>query len=366
MRVKPILFISPLPPPHGGIATWTQKIVQYGLPAGHPYNLIDSRLRGNRRIFDDTPLLSVTEFWRNLKISFSLAYHLIFKRPRLIHVNSAISTVGVFRDLMCVSFAKFLRIPAIVQYHGNLPDFNQRRFLGLSGKALNKLIRKADINIVTNQNSYAALLARADEVDVAKPHEHKITFLPNFIEDYFFAENVSRNLTAQIRAIFVGGITRAKGCAELFACAKHLPDISFHIFGKMHDDMADEPLPANVTLLGEVPHQTLIKQLPNYHFLIFPSYTEGFPLTVLEAMTFGLPVVATKVGAIPQMIDEGKGGLLCEPRQTEGLIAAVKQLLADPKQMEVMGAYNRHKSFLTYRYSKVIKDLMQLYDTIGS
>lgn len=363
MHIKPILYISPLPPPNGGIATWTQKISQYGLPASHPFTIIDTRIRGKRNIFDDAKF-SLREVWRNITIFFALIYHLLQKSPRLIHLNSSLSPLGIMRDLLCAFLAKWTRTPLIVHYHGNIPDFNRQRFYGLSGTLLNALMRLATMNIVTNEASL---------IHAQNNAQAKFIMLPNFIEDHIFAENkqTPQQLrgdreapSLHYRALFAGGITRAKGCQELIAAAKDFPTIEFHLFGKMHADMASISLPTNVIMQGEIAHDTLISIMPDYHFLLFPSYTEGFPLTVLEAMAIGLPVIATSVGAITQMIDEGKGGFLCPPRDSKALVHAIASLTSEPQLLTTMGNYNRDKCFEQYRYSKVIKDLMQIYNQI--
>lgn len=363
MHTKPILYISPLPPPHGGIATWTQKIILYGLPASHPFTLIDTKIRGHQRNIFDAATFSFIEIWRNVTILFALFYQLIRKRPRLIHINTSLSTLGIMRDLACALIAKISRLPIIVHYHGNIPDFNGKRFYGLSGASLNALLRIATINIVTNELSLTHLQNKIKTNDALS----KLMLLPNFIEDHLFAKNTSKPncLTTNYRALFIGGITRSKGCHELIAAAQTFANIEFHLYGKMHADMSAIDLPSNIILHGEIAHSELLNHMPQYHFLLFPSHTEGFPLTVLEAMALGLPVIATRVGAIPQMIDDGKGGFLCAPHDSEALCHAIRQLTSQPQLLATLGNYNRNKSFECYRYSKVIKDFMQLYNKIG-
>jgi hypothetical protein len=140
MQTKPILFISPLPPPQGGIAVWTQKIITEGLPDNTPVTLVDTRIRGKRNIFDPA-FFSSAEMFRTMRIYFLLLYQLIIHRPQLIHLSCALSSAGVFRDAMCVMLAKIFRIPVITHYHGNMHDFNVARFGGRSGKVLNWLMR---------------------------------------------------------------------------------------------------------------------------------------------------------------------------------------------------------------------------------
>jgi glycosyltransferase involved in cell wall biosynthesis len=108
----------------------------------------------------------------------------------------------------------------------------------------------------------------------------------------------------------------------------------------------------------------LLKEMAQSDFLIFPSYSEGFPLTVLEAMSLSLPVIATSVGALPEMVTEEEGGYLIPPRSADALISAIEKLIAHPEKMIAMGEFNKKKSFAQYRYSVVITQLLTIYNDI--
>lgn len=363
MRTKPILLISPLPPPHGGIATWTKTILNYGMPDGSPITLVDTRIRGERNIFDKASF-TFAEIVRTVKVFSALIYQLITNRPRVMHLSCSLSPVGIFRDMSCARLAKLFRVPVISHYHGNVPDFRGQRFHGGSEWGLRALMQIAKINIVENQPSLAAA------TQLIKKHDaNTLVLLPNFIEDELFTR-VARTREAapkRMRAIFAGGITRAKGCGELLETAKQLPDIDFHLFGKIHADMhqACQQAPSNLILHGAVNHEVLLKEMHESDFLLFPSYTEGFPLTVLEAMSLGLPVIASNVGALPEMIDQGKGGFLVAPRDVPSLVNAIQTLTADTTLLSAMGHYNKQKSFNHYRYSIVMATLVNLYNQLS-
>jgi glycosyltransferase involved in cell wall biosynthesis len=96
---------------------------------------------------------------------------------------------------------------------------------------------------------------------------------------------------------------------------------------------------------------------------VFPSYHEGFPLSVLEAMVMGLPVLATRVGALPEIVDEGKGGWLVDTGDVEA-IAAIISAIENRKQLLAMGLYNRIKVHQNYRFSIVAARVKQIYDVL--
>lgn len=355
-RKKPILLLSPLPPPQGGIAVWTKKIVECGLPDGSMLQLVDTRIRSGRNIFDQATL-SIAEIKRTLRIVGLLIFYIFSKKPSIIHINCSLSSIGVFRDWFCATIAKIFKIPVIVHFHGNLHDFQSSRFRGLSQYTLSSLIKMAEINIVINKlslNKFQAMYAK------------QVRLLPNFIEEPLFNSVTKFFNKPRLRAIFAGGITKAKGCKEIFYLAQQLPEIDFYLFGKMHADMMDldSNLPMNIFLQGEVPHSYLLNELQKSDFLLFPSYTEGFPLTVLEAMAVGLPVISTRVGAIPEMIVEKEGGILVEPGDVSGLMNAIKMISKDQPLRLAMGDFNKKYSFENYRYSVVINQLIKIYDEV--
>jgi glycosyltransferase involved in cell wall biosynthesis len=102
-------------------------------------------------------------------------------------------------------------------------------------------------------------------------------------------------------------------------------------------------------------------------FFIMPSFTEGTPLSIIEAMSMKLPVIASKVGGIPELIYEGETGLLVNPGKPDEIAAAVLNLLKDPKTRKEMGVRSREaakKKFSLERcvrgHEKLYKELMNL------
>jgi glycosyltransferase involved in cell wall biosynthesis len=105
---------------------------------------------------------------------------------------------------------------------------------------------------------------------------------------------------------------------------------------KAIEDMVKEyGLQSNVVLAGQQ------SDMPGVYaamdIFVLPSLNEGLPMTILEAMAASRPVVATRVGAIPSVIQDGENGLLVDPRDTDGLRNAIASLLSDPNLCRRMG-----------------------------
>ncbi len=106
----------------------------------------------------------------------------------------------------------------------------------------------------------------------------------------------------------------------------------------------EKDLSQNVFLIGRVPHP--IHYLPGFDVFVLPSVKEGFPWSVLEAMSAKVPVIATRVGAIPEMIESEHSGVIVEPRHPEQIAQALEQLLPDDSRRQAM-AIEAHQRLIS-------------------
>lgn len=126
--------------------------------------------------------------------------------------------------------------------------------------------------------------------------------------------------------------------------------------------IADLGLERTVTLLG--PRSDVADLLACCDIGICSSHREGTPLTILEYMDAGLPVVATRVGGIPEMIEDGVHGLLVEPRDPEGLALAVAKLLGDRRRAAEMGRRGRQRRRTEFDIDAMVRRVEKLYEDL--
>lgn len=142
-----------------------------------------------------------------------------------------------------------------------------------------------------------------------------------------------------IVAVYAGGLVESKGISDLAAACEPLLNehANFHLacVGDGPSRSALAELSARVArneavfLSGHVAPDEVPRYLQGADFLVLPSHSEGMPQVVLEAMDCGLPVVATRVGGVPEAVIDGRTGLLVEARNVEQLRGAIERMIVD-------------------------------------
>lgn len=97
-----------------------------------------------------------------------------------------------------------------------------------------------------------------------------------------------------------------------------------------------------------------------------PSWTEGLPMSLLEAMAHGRPVVATPVGGTPEVVADGETGLLVPPRDPAALAAALRRLVDDPELRRRLGEAGRQRVAERFTASAMEETILELYDEVAS
>jgi glycosyltransferase involved in cell wall biosynthesis len=118
----------------------------------------------------------------------------------------------------------------------------------------------------------------------------------------------------------------------------------------------------SVVFTGYVPEAEKSDHFNLADIFFFPSAMEGFGLTVAEAMSSGLPVVASDRGAIPELVADGQGGFVCDPARPEGFVERLTLLLGDRALREKFGAANRERVERLFRWERCVEETRRVYE----
>ncbi|HEY9769103.1 MAG TPA: glycosyltransferase family 4 protein [Coleofasciculaceae cyanobacterium] len=124
-------------------------------------------------------------------------------------------------------------------------------------------------------------------------------------------------------------------------------------------------LASQVIFTGSLAQPELLPYYQNADVLINPSLSEAFGMTLVEAMATQTPVIATKIGGMPEIVDDRVNGLLVEPANPQALADAAVELIADPDRAREMGKAGRKKVLQRYCWSQIAESLVDCYADIG-
>jgi glycosyltransferase involved in cell wall biosynthesis len=157
--------------------------------------------------------------------------------------------------------------------------------------------------------------------------------------------------------LYAGRLSPEKGIAELVEATRGMRLVV----------AGDGPLRELVPdALGFVAHDELERLYDRAAVVVLPSHREGLPLCVLEAMAHGRPVVATAVGGIPQLVEDGRTGFLVQPGDAEGLRAALERLLADAELRRTMGRAARVRVRRLCSWERVTDATLAAYEAVAA
>jgi glycosyltransferase involved in cell wall biosynthesis len=343
-----ILLISPLPPPAGGIATWTKQYMKWIKENGFNIDIVNTAVIGKRANRIASKMNWNEEMNRTRKILVELNRQIRVFNPNVVHLNTACGRLGIFRDYICARIVKKNNIRLIVHYRCNIED--QIGTNSVQKLILKKLANLANVNIILNNSSKLYL----DKISSIKS-----IFIPNFIEKSYLLD-FPKTITEDVKRIsFVGHVQKFKGVYEIIETAKFFPDIEFKLVGPVAKDVARLDLPPNIHLLGVMCKEEIRKVLRNSDVFLFPSYTEGFANALLEAMSLGVPIITTPVGANKDMIEEF-GGIIVkvgDVKEISDAILKIKSLVL----RNGISTWNINKVKNNYTIESVMSQLIDLY-----
>jgi len=184
---------------------------------------------------------------------------------------------------------------------------------------------------------------------------------PNSMEDP--GEELLKSARPEHRAIYVGRLSPEKGLKTLLEAWQTI-DYSLVLVGDGPERAGLQSVaPASVSFAGPLEHIKALRMILDSSFVVFPSACyEGFPRAVLEAMAYRKAVVASNLGGRPEMVDDGKTGLLFESGNPHDLRQKVLRLIERREECVQLGQRARERYLQEYTPEQNYKQLMNIYE----
>jgi glycosyltransferase involved in cell wall biosynthesis len=296
-------------------------------------------------------------------LALQLTRLLITFNPDIVHIRSSAS-LGLIRDLVLITLARLARSEVHLSLHfGRIPDLARRS--NWEWRLLLLACTMTGHAEVLDRRSAAVLQQACRSCEVAET----VNGISCRWVDSIVGPCPRTNTEQQRpRLVFVGNVLAAKGVAELVRACARIDDIEFdlELIGPVGYEMKRElqalAAPRKdgrwLSFAGSVSREAAVEKIASADVFVLPSYSEGFPVSLLEAMACGVAVVATEVGAIPEIlagVEGERAGIIVPPRDCESLALALKQLLADPLARAELGSAARRKCEAEYDIVSVAK-----------
>ena len=363
--VNKVLLCSPYKGAVGGIQRWTNNIFKYYNECRDVSGLeIDIySLSRKKNILSGTSVfmrfaLGIFEY-PSLIIGFIKEVRK--KKYNIIHITSSAS-ISLIKDFVMLKIAKRKGIKTVIHFHfGRIPELVTKR--NWEYKLLHRVIKLADVTIVIDEKSYCVLKNEGCKTIrlLANP-------LTPVVQQIIEANpDIERN---KRKILFAGHVVVTKGVFELIETCKGIDNVEVKLIGPITNEIRlkiQEVYGTNnswLTIAGEQDYETTIKEMLSAGIFVLPTYTEGFPNVILEAMACGCPIIASSVGAIPEMLDVKNVknyGICIESRNHSQLSSAINKMLTNLKFAQECGENARERVNAMYSMPTVWDQMSNMW-----
>lgn len=198
--------------------------------------------------------------------------------------------------------------------------------------------------------------------------EKKIVVKPHFVK----CGEIKPSYEFDNCAVYMGRLSREKGLFTLLGAWKKIFGITLKIIGEgpirneLENFVIQEKI-SNVEFLGYIGGPKRFETLKKAMFMVFPSeWYENFPYAIVESFACGVPVIASRIGGMEELIEEGQNGLLFGPGNIEDLRKKILYFIENPKLIIPMRRYARETAEKKYSSEIGYRNLMQIYDRVLS
>ncbi len=357
-----ILLISPKDGIVGGIAIWTKNILSHLEKRGDiDIQLNDFSRKTTGQMFQNSLKKWIFAIKDYLKLTFYAKSDIKKTDATKVHICTSASFLLV-KDVILIRACRRKKLQSIIHFHfGRIPDLSQAK--NWEWRLIRKVCTLADKVIVMDKKSHDTLL-----------HEgfKNIFLLPNPISNK--ANDIIESINSvkkENSLLFAGHCIPTKGVFELIEACKNISNINLTMIGAISPQMkqklfsiAGENADRWLDIKGQVAYEDTLSYMRSSSVFVLPTYTEGFPNVILESMACGCCIIASAVGAIPEMLEEVDSrhyGVLIEPKNSVILQKAIENTISNPELIFECGKNAMERVHNRYSIQTVCNQLIEIW-----
>lgn len=287
------------------------------------------------------------------------------RKIKIIHVNAA-SDASFWRKRIFINIGKLFKKKIVYHNHGG----GFRRFHSEHPRQVEHTIAKADCVIALSE-SWRAFFS--NELGCRRVEVINNPVSPPIAVSSPTDSSANDLIVPPMRLLYLGAVTEKKGIYDLLEVladnrAAYSGVIELLIGGngevdKLQRMIVDKHLKNIVKFQGWVDGEKKTRLLQQADVYILPSYYEGLPVSILEAMAYGKPVISTRVGGIPEIVKDNENGILAEPGDKGALKGAIDRMIESDEMRKSMGERGR-EMVKPYYIAEVAAALRTLYSSL--
>ncbi len=372
----------------GGVSIYVRTLKKLLLDRGYDVKVLSSDIysKGDYPFYDylfkgfkEESLARVVLYIFNPFSYFKLKKIIRDYKPDIIHLNNVLSQAS---PSICPLLNK---VPSVMTIHGfslicpfNKIDYMKKICNKKFGKQCYHCLNKKYPYFLIKHNLYKYFFKKLDKFVTVSNYLKKefkkegfdnIVTLHNKIPLLEFSEIKSNDL------LYMGRLSNEKGIVYLINAMKkvlkYFPNIKLNVVGagdeedKLRDLVNKFNLRNNIYFIGELSHNKILEYYKKSAVVLIPSICpDSYPTVTMEAMSVGRPIIASRLGGLPEQIEEGKTGFLVPPRNPEAIAEKIIYLLKRPKLMQKMGLEGRKKAEKEFNINDYTKKIEELYKKV--
>jgi glycosyltransferase involved in cell wall biosynthesis len=299
-------------------------------------------------------------------------FALLFKRPHIMHIHFSKGN-SIYRKYFLEEMACLFNVPVVIQSHSFTPRIEARngifpepefysRASFFTKKIISRFLNKADGIVVLSQR------IRFCFQNITQ--NRNIWVLHNPVDCHKYVPGEIKGPGK--RVLFMGDFSERKGIKTLIRAASdvisEISDVRFVLCGGTRKEIAetvtDWGIENHVEIKGFVSGKEKSDIFKKADLFVLPSFSEGVPVAVLEALSSGLPIITTPVGGIPDVFKDYQNGLFIEPGDHKALAENILFLLKNDDVRERIGENNRKKALAEFDTPVVVEELRRIYERV--